>query len=58
MTARFELYHRVKDETRTGLKPGTGQVVAIGTFFPTADGAHTGVAAVDRAAATATIVEG
>lgn len=58
MAAKFEIYQDAKGEYRFRLKSGNGEVVATGESYPTAAGARAGVAAVQRAAATATIVEG
>lgn len=58
MAAKFEIYQDAKGEYRFRLRSGNGEVVATGESYPTAAGAFAGVAAVQRAAATATIVEG
>ena len=58
MAAKFEIYQDAKGEYRFRLKSGNGEVVATGESYPTMAGARAGVAAVQRAAATATIVEG
>ena len=58
MATKFEIYQDPKGEYRFRLKSGNGEVVATGESYPTMAGARAGVAAVQRAAATATIVEG
>ena len=58
MAAKFEIYQDAKHDFRFRLKAGNGEVVATGESYPTLAGAHAGVEAVKRAAATATIVEG
>ncbi len=58
MAAKFEIYQDAKGEYRFRLKAGNGEIVATGESYPTMAGAHAGIEAVKRAAATATIVEG
>lgn len=58
MAAKFEIYQDAKGEYRFKLKSGNGEVIATGESYPTLAGARAGVAAVQRATATAMIVEG
>ncbi len=57
MPAKFEIYKDAKGEYRFRLKAGNGEVVATGESYPSIAGARTGVAAVQKAAAEAQIVE-
>ncbi len=54
--AKFEVYES-KNGYRWRLKAGNGEIVAIGEEYTSKDGAKKGCEAVQRAAATADIVE-
>lgn len=57
MAGKFEIHQDARGEFRFRLKAGNGEVVAIGENYPTKDGVKNGIAAVQRAAEGATIVD-
>jgi len=57
MAGKFEIYTDAKGEYRFRLKAGNGEVVATGESYATLAGVKKGIAAVQRAAEGATIVE-
>lgn len=57
MTGKFEIYNDSRGEFRFRLKAGNGEVVATGESYPTKDGVKRGIAAVQRAADGASIVD-
>ena len=54
---KFEIYKDKKGEFRFRLKSSNGQIVATGESYPTLAAAKKGVAAVERAATGAKVVE-
>lgn len=57
MAGKFEIYKDAKGEFRFRLKAGNGEIVATGESYPTLKGVKDGIAAVQRAAEGASIVE-
>jgi uncharacterized protein YegP (UPF0339 family) len=58
MAAKFELYKDAKGEYRWRLKSGNGQVIATGgEGYSSRSGAENGIAAVQRDAPGAAVVE-
>jgi uncharacterized protein len=56
MAGKFEVY-KGKDGFRWRLKAGNGEIVATGESYPTKAGAIKGTEAVQRAAASASVVD-
>lgn len=57
MAGKFEIYTDAKGEFRFRLKAGNGEIVATGESYRTLAGVKDGIAAVQRAADGATVVE-
>jgi uncharacterized protein YegP (UPF0339 family) len=57
MGGKFEIYKDRSGEYRFRLKAANGEIVASGESYPTKQGAHRGVEAVQRAAAGAEVVD-
>ena len=57
MAGTFEVYEDKADKFRFRLKGGNGEIVAVGEAYDTQAAAKEGCAAVQRAAASATVVE-
>lgn len=55
MAGKFEIFKDSRGQFRFRLKAGNGEVVATGEAYTTKAGAKGGIAAVQRAAAGATI---
>ncbi|MFT3834260.1 MAG: DUF1508 domain-containing protein [Micropruina sp.] len=57
MAGKFEVYQDASGKYRFRLKAGNGEVVATGQAYTSLSGAKDGCAAVQRAAAGASVVE-
>jgi uncharacterized protein YegP (UPF0339 family) len=57
MAGKFEVYEDASGKFRFRLKAGNGEVVATGQAYSSMAGAKAGVAAVQRAAEGASVVE-
>ncbi|GAB3134516.1 YegP family protein [Tsukamurella serpentis] len=57
MAGKFEVYEDNAGKFRFRLKAGNGEVVATGQGYTSRKGAHDGVAAVQRAAEGAKVVD-